>query len=393
MNIVLQLLFIISFLLNSQFLTKDNAEIMELSDKGINYIYSVKPLEAKKIFNELIKKYPDHPFGHFGLAMSKWAEFEYLDEQTSTNLDEEYHELSKKAIDIGEKWVKKNPNDAQARMCLGGTYGLLARLYVTQHRWIKAYFAGKKAVANMKKALEIDPQLYDAYLGLGLWEYSAGTLGGVIKILASFLIRGDANKGIEYLKLCAENGRFNKIAAKLLLIEIFTQTDSKYANPQLAVKWSKELFEKYPRLAQMHFVLIVSLYEAKQYDEAEREMKEYLKRIEEGVESYFPKYYPRIFLSLGTVYMLKNNLETAYEYFKKAVDYMQQEGKPTRWAVWALVRIGNLYDLKGERQKAIGTYKKALEYHDLWGFKDYIEEYIKSPFTLKRYLATQLPPP
>ncbi|MCX7641177.1 MAG: hypothetical protein N2Z20_00900 [Elusimicrobiales bacterium] len=393
MNFIILLFSVIFNFLNAQFLTQNNREIMEMSQQGIEYIYSIKPIEARKVFSELINKYPEHPFGHFGLAMSKWAEFEYLDEQTSTTLDEEYHTLSKKAIEIGELWIKKNPADAQARMCLGGTYGLLARLYVTQHRWIKAYFAGKKAVSNMKKALELDPNLYDAYLGLGLWEYSAGTLGGVIKILASFLVRGDAKKGIEYLKLCAENGRFNKTAAKLLLIEIFTQTDSQYSNPQLAVKWSKELFEKYPNLAQMHFVLIVSLYEAKMYDEVEKEMKEYLKRIESGFESYHSTYYPRIYLSLGTLYMVKNDLIKAYDYFKKSADFIEKEKKPTRWAVWSVVRMGNVYDLKGERKMALEMYKKALSYPDLWGFKDYIEENIKSPFTIKKYLATQLPPP
>lgn len=386
---------VILFFINlySQFLTKDNVEVMSLAEKGIEYIYSVKPIKAREVFNELIEKYPTHPFGHFGLAMSKWAEFEYLDEQTSTKLDEEYHQLTKKAIEVGEEWVKNNPQDAQARMALGGTYGLLARLYLTQHRWLKAYFTGKKAVSNMKKAIEIDPELYDAYLGLGLWEYSAGTLGGVIKILASFLIRGDAKKGIEYLKICSEKGKFNKTAAKLLLIEIFTQTDSQYSDPKTAIKLAKELYEKYPSLAQMQFVLIVSLYEAKMYDEAEKEMKEYLKRIDEKWESYFPRYYPRIYLSLGTVYMMKNNLDLAYEHFNKSSQYIKMEGKPTRWAVWSIVRMGNIHDLKGERQKAIDMYKRALSYPDLWGFKEYIEQYIKSPFTLNRYLATQLPPP
>ena len=393
MTAVVGLILFISSLLNCQFLTKDNPEIMEIAERGMNYIYEIKPIEARNIFNELVSKYPQHPFGHFGLAMSKWAEFEYLDEQTSPHLDKEYHILTQKAIEVGEKWVKKNPNDSYARMCLGGIYGLLARLYVTQHKWIKAYFTGKKAVSNMKKSLEIDPTTYDAYLGLGLWEYSAGTLGGVIKVLASFFIRGSVEKGIEYLKICAEKGRFNRIAAKLLLIEIFTQTDSKYSNPHLAIKLARELYEKYPRLAQMHFVLIVSLYEAKEYEEAEKEMREYLRRIDERVESYLPKYYPRIYVSLGTINMVKKDLETAYEYFKKALHYMQLEGKPTRWGVWAVVRIGNIYDLKGERDLAIEMYKKALGYPDLWGFKDYIEEYLKSPFTLQRYLATQLPPP
>jgi len=389
--IILSIIF--SANLSSQFLTRDNKEVMDLAYEGIEYIYKVKPDKAKEKFEELIKKYPEHPFGNFGLAMSKWASLEYLEEESSPKLYDEYYNLTQKAIDIGKNWVLKNPQDANAYMCLGGTYGLLARLYVVQHKWLKAYFVGKKAVSNMKKALQIDPELYDAYLGLGLWEYSAGTLPSVIKFLASFLIRGDAQKGIEYLKLCAQKGHFNKTAAELLLIEIYTQTDSKYANPLEGVKMSKEIVNLYPNLAQMHFVLIVSLYEAKMYDEAEKEMLSYLKNIENKVESYYPKYYPRIYTSLGTLYMVKGDYDRALSYFTRANEYIKYEEHPSRWAVWGTVRIGNVYDLKGMRERAVEIYKNAMSYRDQWGFKEYIEEYIKKPFNFSMYLSKQLPPP
>ncbi len=391
--ILLPYFFIYSLLSFAEFNTATKPQLIELAYKGMEYIYSIKPAQAREIFEEISKKYPGHPFGSFGIAMSKWAEFEYIDDQTDVKLEKEYYRLTEKALEDGERWVKKNPSDAYARMCLGGIYGLLARLYLTQHKWIKAYFTGRKAVSNMRKALEIDPHLYDAYLGLGLWEYSAGTLPSVIRILSKFLISGSPERGIEYLKLCADKGYFNKTAAHLLLIEIFTQTDSKYSNPAAAVEYSRQLVKKYPQLAQMQFVLIVSLYEAKMYDEAEKEMNEYLSRIENRVESYYPRYYPRIYLSLGTLYMMKKQYDIAYDYFKRAFDFMENEGKPTRWAVWSLVRIGHLYDLKGEREMAVRMYKKALSYPDNWGFRDYIEEYIEKPFNLNRYLATQLPPP
>lgn len=387
------LIFLLQSSLFSQFLTKDNKEILDMAYKGIEYIYLVKPAKAKNEFENLIKKYPEHPFGHFGLAMSKWAELEYLEEGSSPKLYKEYHDLTDKAIEVGRRWISKNPKDEYAYMCLGGTYGLLARLYVMQHSWLKAYFNGKKAVKYMRKSLEINPEVYDSYLGLGLWEYSAGTLPSVIRFLAKLLISGDAKKGIEYLKICAEKGYFNQTAAKLLLIEIFTQTDSKYSNPKLAVEWSKELVERYPNLAQMQFILIVSLYEAKNYDKAIKECLEYERRIKENVESYYPKYYPRIYVAMGTIYMMKNDLDMAVEYFTKAESFIPKEEYPTRWAVWGVVRIGNIYDLKNMREKALSYYKKALGYNDQWGFKEYIENYIKKPFSFSDYIATQLPPP
>jgi tetratricopeptide (TPR) repeat protein len=143
----------------------------------------------------------------------------------------------------------------------------------------------------------------------------------------------------------------------------------------------------------MQFILIVSLYEAKMYDEAEKEMLLYLKNIDDKVESYYPKYYPRIYTSLGTLYMVKGDYDKSLFYFTKAYEYIKYEEHPSRWAVWACARIGNIYDLKGMRDKAIEFYRKALEYEDLWGFSSYIEQYIKKPFNLSMYLSKQLPPP
>ena len=128
-----------------------------LSKKGIDAIYAVDVEEAKKNFNLAMQKYPDHPFPHFGIAMAKWANLEYLEEESDPKMDKEYSDLTDKAIDVGQKWISKHPGDANAYLAMGGMCGLRARLAVLQHRWIKAYFEGKKAISNMRTAVKIDP--------------------------------------------------------------------------------------------------------------------------------------------------------------------------------------------------------------------------------------------
>lgn len=367
------------------------ADLRAISKTGIDAIYAVDLDKARESFEEAVKKYPDHPFGHFGLAMTKWAHFEYLDDESDPSLDSEYYKLTDKAIEVGKAWLKKHPKDANANMCMGGMYGLRARLYLMQHSWLKAYVNGKKALSYMHESLKIDPQLYDSYLGLGMYEYSAGTLPTVIRWLSKIIMSGDANKGIEYLKLCKEKGYFNAEAAELILIEIFTQHNSPYANPKLAVEWSAELRKKYPYHAQMHFVQIVSLYEAKMYDEAEKEMLEYLSRIGKHPH-YREKYLSRIYVALGTVYMVKKNYYKAQEYFEKARETIKKEKHPSRWGVWGVVRLGNISDIENLRQEAQNFYKEALSYKDNWGFKDYIEGFMSKPFS-SASLPDQLPPP
>jgi len=369
-------------------------ELRLISKKGIEAIYAVDLTEAQKQFELALSKYPDHPFPHFGIAMTKWATLEYLEDESDPKLDTEYEALTDKAIAVGKAWLKKHPGDANAYMCMGGMYGLRARLAVLQHRWITGYFDGRKALSYMHQSLKIDPELYDAYLGLGMYEYYSGTLTGVVKVLAKLVMPGDAKKGIELLGICKEKGYFNALAAKLLLIEIYTTTGSPYVNPGLAAKWSKELLAAYPGHPQMQFVDIVSLYENKQYDESRKESMEYLKAINDGNPVYRRRYLPRILTAIGTTYLVEKDFDLAADYFAKAAATLKEDPKahPARWGVWAIVRLGNVYDLKGQRAKALEAYKEAKTYKDEWGFSESINGYLKRPFAAAA-LPDQMPPP
>ena len=105
-------------------------ELRILSKKGIDGIYAVDIPEAKKNFELAVQKYPDNPFPHFGIAMTKWAELEYLEDESNPKLAEEYGTLTDHAIEVAKVWIKKHPADGNAYMCLGGMYGLRARLAV-----------------------------------------------------------------------------------------------------------------------------------------------------------------------------------------------------------------------------------------------------------------------
>jgi len=370
------------------------ADLRLLTKSGMDAVYSVRLEDAEKYFGEALAKYPSHPFPHFGLAMVQWAKLEYLEDESSPELENSYSKMTDEAIEIGKKWLKAHPGDANAHLCMGGMYGLRARLAVMQHRWLKAYSNGRKALKSMKRSLEINDKLYDSYLGLGMYEYYAGTLKGVVKILASVLMPGDASKGIEMLKLCREKGYFNSTAAELLLIEIFTQTNSKYADPATAVKWSVSLRRRYPDHPQMHFVEIVSLYENKEYDRSLSECLEYLRQIEAGNPVYRRRYLPRITTAIGTNFLVKGDYASAVRYYRMSEETVRQhpDQPPARWAVWGIVRLGNVYDIEGKREKALECYREAGKFGDGWGFGEYIKEYIKSPYSAGM-LPGALPPP
>lgn len=347
---------------------------------------------AGAMLQELSGKYPEHPFGYFGLAMIKW-EKEYMEgESDHASSVEEYSQLIEKTLEIGRKWLKDHPGDANAHMCMGGMYGLKGMLYITQHKWLKAYFTGKKAIKSLKKALEIDPELYDAYLGLGLYEYSAATLPSSIKWLSKFVMPGDADKAIGYLELCREKGFFNAKAADLFLIEIFTMYKSPYANAELAVERAKALFQVYPEYAQIHFVYISALHFAGRYDEEEKQLRVYLERIRKNRRGYEKKFLPRALVSLATVKMTKGEHFAALEILENVADKFRKGENRSRWSAWGLVRMGNLYDILKDRKRAVGFYEEAAACPESSGFKAHLEAYLKNPFH-EMLLPDPLSPP
>ncbi len=358
---------------------------------GVQAVHSLEFDKADENFNWVLANYPGQPYGYFGLAVCSWARLEYQEEQSSPELEKEFIKRTETAVVKGKEWVKKYPNDAYAHVCLGGIYGLQARLELMQHKWVSAFMKGKSGLKEMKRALKIDPEIYDAKIGSGMYEYYAGTLGGFLKVLNYLFIRGNANDGIKMLHEVEQHGHFNKMVAKLLLIEIYTQTGSKYARPDMALKMAKEVREVYPNHPLVQFIEIVALYEDKKYEEVRALALDFLKNIEEGKKDYLPRYYSRAYTAIASSYLAEKQFDKALEYFSKAAGYTSKE-KPNRWAVWAVVRMGEIHDWQGDRPGALKLYKQANEYEDLWGFKDYINEHIKRQFTMKEFPG-QLPPP
>lgn len=367
------------------------ADLDEHIMAGVQGIHSMEFEKSEENFNWVLANYPGQPYGYFGLAVGAWARLEYQEEQSSPALEKEFVRRTQIAVEQGQKWLEKYPDDAYAHVCMGGIYGLQARLELMQHKWVSAFMKGKKGLSEMKKALKIDPELYDAKIGAGMYEYYAGTLGGFLKVLNFLFIRGDAEDGIKILHEVEQKGHYMKTVAKLLLIEIYTQTGSKYARPDLALKMAKEVRVIYPHHPLVQFVEIVCQYEDKHYEAVRELALDFIKRIDENQKDYLPRFYSRAYTALATSYLAEKQYDKALEFFGKAATYTSKE-KPNRWAVWAVVRMGEIYDWQGNRAEAVRHYKQANEYQDLWGFKDYIQAHIKKPVTLKDFPG-QLPPP
>ncbi|MBI4425398.1 MAG: tetratricopeptide repeat protein [Elusimicrobia bacterium] len=371
-----------------------DAELSRRIQYGIDAIYRMEFDECERTFEALLKDFPGLPQAYFGLATASWARFEYEEEQSNVGRHAEFERRIGQAIAKGQDWLKARPDDAEGLVCVSGMYGLRSRLAMMLHKWLRAYLDGTKAVRLTRRALELDPRLYDVYTGLGMWDYYTDTLPGVIKALGRIVaIRGNAKRGVEQLSLAAEKGEHTATAAKLALIELMQDRAGPFYDPVRGLRMIREVREKFPMNPLFQYVEIVYLAENRKAEQAQAEAKDFLKGIKEGRKFYHPRYAPRAYVALGTAHALTKDWAKAEEAFSEAVAILERQKGHNRWGLWALIRRGQSRDIRGDRAGASADYRRALEHLDYWDIHDLAKLHLKRPATEKDLVETHMAPP
>lgn len=354
-------------------------DVMEYATVGINGVYSLDFDTAQDNIEKVFALYPDHPFAHFGNAMIAWSRYEYEYELSDDAQRKKFEKILDDSIEGIKRWLKKNPNDPNGYMGLGALQGLRAMFSMRNRSWITAYFAGRKAISSLEKSLQLDPTYYDAYFGLGIYNYFAGTLPSVIKVLAKLVaIKGDVDKGVQQLNLSREKAMFTSDSAKLLLIEVQNTRGSKYYAPAKSLEYIQQLHAKFPDNPLMHYVVLICLYETGKYEDVLTGGQEFLALI--GTNPFYKDIYiSRAYTALGTAYMAQGKWTEARQTFEAGRAALAAQ-EPSRWGVWNEYRLGQVYDVLGERAKAVAQYQKVLSFKDKWGFDEVAKAGLKTPY-------------
>lgn len=368
-------------------------ELARRIQHGLDAVYKMEFDDCERTFQALLKDYPGLPYAYFGLAASSWARFEYQEEESNIARHHEFERRVDEAIAKGKAWVKANPGDAEGMVCVSGMYGLRSRLALMLHRWARAYWDGTSALKLAYRALELNPNLYDVYTGLGMWDYYTGTLPNVIKILARVIaIRGDPRRGIERLHLAADKGLHTATAAKLVLIELMQDRAGPNYDPPKGLKMIREIRQRFPMNPLFQFVEVLYLYESRMPKETAAEARDLLKGIEEGRKFYEPRFAPRALVGLAGAHFLTKDWAKAEEALTKAVDILEARKGHNRWGLWALIRRGQVKDARGDRKGALVDYRRALKHLDYWELHEIAKLHVKRP-AVEKDLDTPIPPP
>ncbi|MBN2423968.1 MAG: hypothetical protein JXR46_00070 [Calditrichaceae bacterium] len=212
-----------------------------VDEKIMDLIYSARIRQADSLIDAQIKKYPDNPKyyllkAHHGFYKPYWANWN-LPRDSIFQVIVDY---SLKAIEIGEK----TEETTEIKLYIGSAYGYLSRIYIIRQEWWDAFWAGWHCKNYLEDVLDEDPQLQDAYIGLGAIEYYTARLDGWQAFVAWLgCMSGETDTGLEYFKNTVEKGNLFKNEATFILSLLyrFYETDFNQSNIYLS-----KLNFKYP---------------------------------------------------------------------------------------------------------------------------------------------------
>jgi len=232
--------------------------------EGLRHMYAGDTPRAIELFRKVQQAQPDSPLGYLLEVNALWwkmycaaceIKWNTIDAYKRGKLseDDEYFRLADKAIALGVAQLAKSPS-AEMNLYVGMGYALKARLHGLRVEAKPVARAGVKAREYLLRAAQLDPELGDAYTGLGLYNYFVDALSWWAKMLRFFMgIPGGTKKeGTRLLERALREGDMSVGEARFYYAKNLRNYDQKYAE---AVALLEPLVREFPTNPLFQLVL------------------------------------------------------------------------------------------------------------------------------------------
>jgi tetratricopeptide (TPR) repeat protein len=182
-----------------------------------------------------------------------------------------------------ETMLTRDPRNTLALYSLCTNYGLRATYeFMVEKAWFAALRDGSKARFHCAQAQKSAPEFIDAYMVLGVYEYTAGSLPLAVKLMAVGGLHGSKKKGIEYVGRVAQKGKYDRDAARVLLAVLYRREN----RPLEAASVLQSLISDYPR-NYLFWLELASMYsDAGQPERALCALRSLLQKVDDNSSGY-----------------------------------------------------------------------------------------------------------
>ena len=338
---------------------------------AFNHFYNLDYDRAVQEFEQVLARHPDDPFAvNHLLTSTLFRELyrmgvlntgEYANDSfisaphrpADPKVKEQIKNLVDRALQLEEKRLAVNSNDVDALYARGVTRAQFATYTALIERaWFSALRNAVGARRDHERVLELSPSTVEAKLIVGAHNYVVGSLPWGVKVAASMVgLGGNKEKGLEYLKECAQGNGETSIDAQILRA-VFLRREHRYDE---ALPIVRSLVPRFPQ------DILLALEEGHLLRAAGRNQEAaavYRKVWQAGREGQYPGlHYEIAALSLGDLLRAQKDYDGA----AAAYEQVGQASHPEEEALQkANLAAGEMYDLLQKRDLALAKYQAVV---------------------------------
>jgi len=232
--------------------------IQSIAVQGMNELMDGDFDGAAQAFRQVQSSDTESPLGYLLEADVNWWKI-YLTEgnlidpdvfeafsEAATPYDSEFWRLDGLAIRKAEVHIEAHQDEARNYFYEGLAYGLQARLDAMRDHVMAGARSGKKLRNLSLEALKRDPNLSDAYFGVGLYSYFVDTLPTYVKMLRFLILLpgGDRLEGLRQIQVAMEKGQLVNSEARFHLAKNYSRScDQQFAK---SLELFRQMEQQYP---------------------------------------------------------------------------------------------------------------------------------------------------
>jgi tetratricopeptide (TPR) repeat protein len=327
-----------------------------------------------------VKDHPDHPAGHFFLAMVEWWKIAIdIDDESR---DDHFAAMLEEVIDLCDRRLEKDDRDLAALFFKGGSLGYLGRLYANREDWVSAASDGRKALPIVQQCFEIAPRNFDVMLGKGIYNYYAAIIPEqypIVKPLMIFFPEGNKDDGLKQLQAAADSATYANVEATYFLLQIQFNYEKNFAE---ALRLATDLHARFPDNVVFHKYLGRCFASLGQWTDAFRVYQEVMTLVRSAKTGYNLMTEREAHYYLGAADMTIGRYDEALEEFYRCDELSRELDRsgPTGFMVMTNLRIGMVYDLQSKREDAIRQYQKTLHMKNYQNAHAMAEQFIDKAY-------------
>ncbi len=347
--------------------------------RGLDLLYNMKFEAANRIFDQIKRRYPNHPIGPFLEGLNIWWNHIMLD-LPDTSHDEAFFAAMDAVIERCDEILARDADNLDALFLRGAALGFRARLHSNRSNWMKAVMDGRRAVGAVREVGELAPNNPDYVFGKGMYDYYAAVIPehySFAKAVMLFMPDGDRERGLRQLEMAARQGQYIQTEAVYFLLQIHYLYETDYWKSREYVAW---LRKRHPENPYFHS------YEARvyarwgQWRKARAVFEEVLNRYRQRKAGYNDYFAQQALYFLARERMHADAYEEALDYLVKLEALTAATSEENPYKVLGRLRQGMVYDALGKRAAAERRYREVLQLEDHDKAHERAKKYLKTPY-------------